>query len=57
MTPLAPGDRFRLWPAVWPLARILVLSVLPVLDLLSRLKVRRAIQHSNDSRATVPGRL
>ena len=42
MTPRAPGDRFRLWPAVWPLVRILVLSALPVPDLPSRLKVRRA---------------
>lgn len=42
MTTLAPGDRFRLWPTVWPLVRILVLSALPVPDLLSRLKVRRA---------------
>jgi hypothetical protein len=42
MTTLAPGDRFRLWPAVWPLVRILVLSALPVPDLPSRLKVRRA---------------
>jgi hypothetical protein len=42
MTTLAPGDRFRLRPAVWPLVRILVLSALPVPDLPSRLKVRRA---------------
>jgi hypothetical protein len=42
MTPLAPDDRFRLWPAVWPLVRILVLSALPVPDLPGRLKVRRA---------------
>ena len=42
MTALAPGDRFRLWPAVWPLVRILVLSAFPVPDLPSRLKVRRA---------------
>lgn len=42
MTTLAPGDRFRLWPAVWPLVRILVLSTLPVPDLPSRRKVRRA---------------
>ena len=41
MTTLAPGDRFRLWPAVWPLVRILVLSV-P--DLPSRRKARRAIR-------------
>ena len=42
MTPRAPGDRFRLWAAVWPSARILVLSALPVPDLLSRRKVRGA---------------
>jgi hypothetical protein len=42
MATLAPGDRFRLWPAVWPLVRMLVLSALPVPDLLSRRKVRRA---------------
>jgi hypothetical protein len=42
MTTLAPGDRFRLWSAVWPLVRILVLSALPVPDLPGRLKVRRA---------------
>lgn len=41
MTTLAPGDRFRLWPTVWPLVRILVLSALPVQDLPSRRKVRR----------------
>jgi hypothetical protein len=42
MATLAPGDRFRLWPKVWPLVRILVLSALPVPDLPSRRKVRRA---------------
>jgi hypothetical protein len=42
MTTLAPGDRFRLWPTVWPLVRILVLSALPVPDLPGRLKVRHA---------------
>ena len=42
MATLAPGDRFRLWPAAWPLVRILVLSALPVPDLPSRRKVRRA---------------
>jgi hypothetical protein len=41
MTTLAPGDRFRLWPAVWPLVRILVLSALPVPDLPARRRVRR----------------
>ena len=42
MTTLAPGNRFRLWPTTWRLVRSLVLSALPVPDLLSRLKVRRA---------------
>jgi hypothetical protein len=42
MTTLAPGDRFRLWAAVWPLVRTLVLSALPVPDLPSRFKVRCA---------------
>lgn len=42
MTALASGDRLRLWSAVWPLVRILMLSALLVPDLLSRHKVRHA---------------
>lgn len=42
MAMLPPGDRFRLWPAVWPFTRILVLAALPVPDLASRYKVRPA---------------
>lgn len=42
MTTRAPGDRYRLWPAARPYVRTLVLSALPVPDLPSRHKVRRA---------------
>jgi len=35
------GDRYRLWPAARPYVRMLVLSFLPVPDLVSRCKVRR----------------
>jgi hypothetical protein len=42
MTTHAPGKRFRLWPGIWPLVRVLVLSTLPVPDLPDRRKVRRA---------------
>lgn len=37
----ASGDRFQLWPAARPFARVLVLALLPVPDLSSRLRVRR----------------
>lgn len=42
MTTRAPGDRYRLWPAARPYVRTLMLSALPVPDLPSRHKVRRA---------------
>ena len=45
MTTLVQRDRFRLWPEVWPLVRILLLSALPVPDLPGRLKVRRAARN------------
>ncbi len=41
MTTRPSGDRYRLWPAAWPYVRVLVLSVLPVPDLVSRHRVRR----------------
>ena len=41
MTTRPSGDRYRLWPAARPYVRVLVLSVLPVPDLVSRHKVRR----------------
>jgi hypothetical protein len=41
MTTRPPGDRYRLWPAARPYFRVLVLSVLPVPDLVSRRRVRR----------------
>jgi len=42
MTTRAPDGRYRLWRAARPHVRILVLSALPVPDLPSRHKVRRA---------------
>lgn len=41
MTTRPSGDRYRLWPAARPYVRVLVLSVLPVPDLVSRHRVRR----------------
>lgn len=42
MTTSAPSSRYQLLRAAWPYVRILVLSALPVPDLPSRYKVRRA---------------
>lgn len=41
MTTRPSGDRYKLWPAARPYVRVLVLSVLPVPDLVSRHRVRR----------------
>lgn len=40
MTPRPLDDKYRLWPAAWPYIRVLVLSPLPVPDLVTRRRVR-----------------
>jgi hypothetical protein len=41
MSTRSNGERFQMWPRLWPFVRAFVLAALPVPDLISRYRVRR----------------